>query len=138
MKLTRETNVALDALTHLARQPAGAIVGAAEACRLDRRLAGISFKDFTAVGRSAAYRRDARGRVAVRALRLWMYACSDVDPCPLHDVWKRVRPMVREEFTRLTIADLARRKVRRESAARKAASKPKRNGRRKKPATESA
>jgi Rrf2 family iron-sulfur cluster assembly transcriptional regulator len=163
MKLTRETSVALDALTYLARQPAGAIVGGAElAADIDASPAFLS----KILQRLAGSRivRGHRGRWRGYSLALppdqtsvrliaealegeslfgrcifWTYECSDVDPCPLHDVWKRVRPLVREEFTRLTIADLARRKARRESAAaRAAASTAKRTGRRKTPAAESA
>jgi hypothetical protein len=42
----------------------------------------------------------------------WTDACSDVHLCPLHDMRKRIRPIVRDEFTALTIAELSRRKTR--------------------------
>jgi Rrf2 family iron-sulfur cluster assembly transcriptional regulator len=171
MKLTRETNVALDALTHLARQPPGAIVGAAElAAAIDVSPAFLSkiLQRLSGASIVRGHRGRRRGyslalppdQTSVRAVAealegeslfgrcvFWTYECSDVNPCPLHDVWKRVRPLVREEFTRLTIAELARRKSRRENAeARVAASaklglekqKKKRPSRRKTPAAGSA
>jgi Rrf2 family iron-sulfur cluster assembly transcriptional regulator len=144
MKLTRETNVALEALTHLARQREDAIVGAAGlAVAIDVSPAFLS----KILQRLAGFRivRGHRGRERGYSLALpadqtsvrtvaealegeslfgrcvfWTYECSDINPCPLHEVWKRVRPLVREEFSRLTIAELARRKSRRETAKARA------------------
>lgn len=40
----------------------------------------------------------------------WSEPCSEKDSCPLHDVWKRVRPQVRAQFSTLTVRDLANKK----------------------------
>jgi Rrf2 family iron-sulfur cluster assembly transcriptional regulator len=136
MKLTQETHVALSALTDLGCRPGGAIVGSAElADRINVSPAFLSkiLQRLGAAGIVRGHRGRQRGyslalpadRTSVRAVAealegeslfercvFWTDVCSDVHPCPLHDMWKRIRPIMRDEFTALTIAELARRKTR--------------------------
>lgn len=36
----------------------------------------------------------------------WSNGCSEESPCPLHDEWRRLRPLVSEGFSQLSLASL--------------------------------
>ena len=131
MKLSRESQNALLALAYLAGRPEGTILQAAElADAIDVSptfLAKILLK-LTRQRVVASHRGRQRGyslmrpagqisvREAVEAVEgndlfqrcvFWSNQCSDVNPCPLHPVWKTVRPMVSELMAHISIEELA-------------------------------
>ncbi len=134
MKLTKETEYALDGLTFLAGRPQGTIVLAADLAEEVGTSPAFMSKIMQRLGAAKivkGHRGNPRGyslakaaeRISVRDVVetvegdnvferciFWSEPCSEANFCPLHDVWKRVRPQVRMHFTELTVRDLARRK----------------------------
>ncbi|MDE2482859.1 MAG: Rrf2 family transcriptional regulator [bacterium] len=137
MKLSKECRYGLDALTFLAREPAGTIVASADlADTLDispaflskilQRLARAGIvRGHRGAVRGYALDRDPRA-ITVRAVAevldgddlfarciFWSERCSQTHPCPLHPQWARVRPQIERELEELRLADLASRARRR-------------------------
>lgn len=132
MKLSRESRYGLHGLAYLARQPPGAILQAAEVAeasglpplflskifgRLTRHGILLSFR-----GRERGYSlarpaRDISVKEVLEAIEgsdvfgrcvFWSDACSDQNPCPLHDTWQTVRPMVADLMGRVSLEEIAR------------------------------
>jgi Rrf2 family protein len=131
MKLSIETNYALSALTHLARHPAGSVVGVADL----GRSTGVSpaflskiLQRLTQAGFVRGYRGKRRGyglaippesisaRAVVEALNgpgllqrciFWSNECADANPCPLHDAWATIRQALWAQLDCVSIAQLA-------------------------------
>lgn len=133
MRLTKETEHALEALTYLASQPRGTIVAAAAlAEKIDVPHAFMSkiLQRLAKAQLVAGHRGNPRGyslnvepkRLSVgRVLEemegdvferciFFSNQCSETNSCRLHRVWKKIRPMVRRMMNDLTVADLAARK----------------------------
>jgi Rrf2 family protein len=134
MKLTKETEYALDGLASLATRPEGAVMAAAELADAVGTSTGFMSKIMQRLGTAnivRGHRGNPRGyslakppdtisvRDVIESLEgdtiferciFWSEACSEVNSCPLHDVWKRVRPQVRAQLSDLTLRDLARRR----------------------------
>jgi len=133
MKLTKETEYALEGLACLALRPERTPMLAAELASavgtsrafmskiLQRRGGAEIVRGHRGNPRGYSLARAAE-RISVRevveALEgdriferciFWSEPCSENNPCPLHDVWKRVRPQVRRQLSELTVRDLARR-----------------------------
>ncbi|HEX8805400.1 MAG TPA: Rrf2 family transcriptional regulator [Candidatus Aquilonibacter sp.] len=139
MKLSQESRQALDALTYLARKPAGAVVESAKiAAALDVSPAFLS-KILQRLGRAGfvtGHRGAVRGYSLARAAKginvrdvavaidgddlfnrcvFWSRPCSDSRPCILHGEWAKVRPQIERDLARLTIEELAARSRRKRS-----------------------
>ncbi len=134
MKLTKETEYALEGLALLAKRPAGTVMLAADIADGVGTSGAFMSKILQRLGEAEivrGHRGNPRGyslakspdRVSVRDVVetlegddifqrciFWSEPCSEVNSCPLHDVWKRVRPQVRAQFSELTMRDLARRR----------------------------
>jgi len=134
MKLTKETEYALEGLASLARRPVGAVMAAADVAEAVGTTPGFMSKILQRLGGAKlvlGHRGNPRGyslakpaeRITVRDVVesleggdiferciFWSEPCSESNSCPLHDVWKRVRPQVRAQFSALTLRDLARKK----------------------------
>ena len=137
MKLTKEAEYALEGLASLARSPEGAVIAAADLADAVGTSPGFMSKILQRLSGATivcGHRGNPRGySLAKPAERIsvldvvesiegsdifercifWSEPCSEKDSCPLHDVWKRVRPQVRAQFSTLTVRDLANRKARR-------------------------
>lgn len=133
MKLNKETEYALEGLAFLSARPDGTVLQASELAdavgtstafmsKILRQLRGAKIV--------LGHRGNPRGyslakvaeRISVRDVIetleggdiferciFWSEPCSEVNACPLHDVWKRVKPQVRAQFSELTVRDLGRR-----------------------------
>lgn len=134
MKLTKETEYALDGLAFLAGRPVGTVMLAADLAGEVGTSAAFMSKIMQRLGGAKivrGHRGNPRGyslaktaeRITVRDVVetvegndiferciFWSEPCSEANSCPLHEVWKRVRPQVRAQFSGLTVRDLARRK----------------------------
>jgi Rrf2 family protein len=134
MKLTKETEYALECLAWLAKRPEGAVIAAADLADTVGTSAGFMSKILQRLSGAnvvRGHRGNPRGyslarpadRISVRDVVeslegdniferciFWPEPCSKANSCPLHDVWKRVRPQVRAQFSVLTMRDLARKK----------------------------
>lgn len=128
---SRSSGYALQALTYLAAQPSGTLVGAAEiATRLDipmpflwkilRKLSAKKLvRSFKGARGGYELARPAKSiRVAevlaagtdgdqLGRCALGLDKCDDRDPCPLHFQWKTLRKEMEERFAVTTLADLA-------------------------------
>jgi len=132
MFFSRSVEYAVRALTRLARQPSGTLLGAREISEaegvpmpflwkvlqvLARRKLVRSFK-----GARGGYElaRPARqitllfvvtaidGDRLVRNCLLGLPQCNEEQPCPLHETWKRIRAEMTRMLEQTTLADLAR------------------------------
>ncbi len=134
MKLTKETEYALEGLTSLATYPEGTVILAADLADAVCTSTGFMSKIMQrlAVAKIVrGHRGNPRGyslakpagRISVRDVVeslegddiferciFWSEPCSEVNACPLHDVWKRVRPQVRSQLSELSLRDLVRKK----------------------------
>jgi Rrf2 family transcriptional regulator, iron-sulfur cluster assembly transcription factor len=128
---SRSSGYALQALTYLATQPSGRLVGAAEiATRLDipmpflwkilRKLSAKklvrSFKGARGGYELARPAKNIRVSEVMAAgtdgdqlgrCVLGLDKCDDRDPCPLHFQWKNLRKEMEERCESTTLADLA-------------------------------
>lgn len=131
MKLSRESRYGLSGLAYLARQPAGTILQAgevAEAAGLPPLFLSKIFGRLTRYGLLRSYRGRDRGyalarpadEISVREVLeaiegpdvfqrcvFWSDTCSELDPCPLHDTWRTVRPMVADLLDRVSLDQVA-------------------------------
>lgn len=131
MKLSRESRYGLRGLAYLARKPAGTILQAAElaeAADLPPVFLSKIFRKLTRHGILRSYRGRVRGYALARSPRdisvrqvleaiegpdlfqrcvFWSDACSDDNPCLLHDTWRTVRPMVADLMERVSIQEIA-------------------------------
>ena len=134
VRLTKETEHALEALVHLGRQKTGAILEAgvlADEIGVPRPFMSKILQRLSKAQFVSGHRGNPRGySLAVAPSRLnvrsvieamegddifhrcifWSEECSETNACPLHGVWKNVRPIVRAKMTGTTVADLAARK----------------------------
>ncbi len=134
MKLTKETEYALDGLAFLAGRPQGTVILAADLAEKIGTSAAFMSKIMQRLGAAnivKGHRGNPRGyslakaaeRISVRDVVetvegdniferciFWSEPCSEANSCPLHEVWKRVRPRVRAQFAQLTMRDLSLRK----------------------------
>jgi Rrf2 family transcriptional regulator, iron-sulfur cluster assembly transcription factor len=131
MKLSQESRQALNALTYLARQPAGDVVESADiAAALDISPTFLS-KILQRLGRAGlvnGHRGAVRGyslareaaEINVRDVAVaidgddlfnrcvfWSQPCSNSSPCILHEEWAKVRPQIEQGLAELTIDALA-------------------------------
>lgn len=133
MKLTKETEYALEGLAFLAGRPDGTVMLAADLADEVGTSPAFMSKIMQRLGAARivkGHRGNPRGyslakaaeRISVRDVVetvegdnifercvFWSEPCSEADACPLHDVWKRIRPQVRARFAELTLRDLSRR-----------------------------
>lgn len=129
---SRSSGYAIQALTYLADQPSGKLVGAREmATKLEipmpflwkilRHLSQEKLvRSFKGVRGGYELARPAKSiRVSeilaagregdqVGGCVLGLAQCDDQDPCPLHTQWKTFRRQIEAQFQRTTLADLAR------------------------------
>ncbi len=134
MKLTKETEYGLQGLTSLAMHPQGTVMPAADVAKAVGTTVGFMSKILQRLGDAEivrGHRGNPRGyslakrpeRITVREIVellegsdiferciFWSEPCSESNSCPLHHVWKRVRPQVRAQFSALTVRDLALKK----------------------------
>jgi Rrf2 family iron-sulfur cluster assembly transcriptional regulator len=134
VRLTKETEHAIEAVRYLAsRKPATIVEAAVLAQEIDvprafmskilQRLAGAKIvRGHRGNPRGYSLAIDPR-RLSVRRVLEAMQGedifsqciffseeCSETDSCSLHAVWKTIRPVVRKQMSGLTVADLAARK----------------------------
>jgi len=131
MKFSRESYYGLKILTHMARTP-GRVSEASDvaaAARVPRAFAAKILQKLARAGIVRSHRGRTRGyaligsagsvsvREVVEAIDgsdvfrrcvFWTNRCSDSKPCPLHDLWKQVRPEVASAMSRVTVAELTR------------------------------
>jgi Rrf2 family protein len=129
---SRSSGYAIQALTYLAAQPSGRLVGAREmATRLEipmpflwkilRKLSEKKLvRSFKGVRGGYELARPARaisvsevlaagrGTDQVGRCVLGLELCDDRDPCPLHDQWKSLRKQIEARFEATTLGDLVR------------------------------
>jgi Rrf2 family transcriptional regulator, iron-sulfur cluster assembly transcription factor len=129
---SRSSGYAIQALTYLAAQPSGRLVGAREmASRLEipmpflwkilRKLSEKKLvRSFKGVRGGYELARPARaisvsevlaaGRGSDQMGRcvLGLESCDDRDPCPLHAQWKSLRKQIEARFEATTLGDLVR------------------------------
>jgi Rrf2 family protein len=134
MRLTKETENALNCLAYLAAQPEGAIVQAAdmaEAIGVSGPFTSKILQRLAHAGIVRGHRGNPRGyslarppekisaRSAVEAIEgdsvfqrclFGIDECSDEHACSLHAVWKKIRPQVRSMLGELSVLDLARKR----------------------------
>ncbi len=132
MKLSRETQYGLTGVLYLASQPAGAVINVADISE----ATGISFPFLAKIcnrlargGVLRAHRGRSRGYALARSPALlsvrevveaiegpnlfhhcvfWSDACSDAQPCVMHELWVQVRPRIANLMDETSIDDLAR------------------------------
>jgi len=136
MKLTKESEYALEGLAALARRPVGTVLQAADLADAVGTSPGFMSKILQRLSGAEivrGHRGNPRGyslakpaecisvRDVVQTIEgddiferciFWSEPCSETNSCPLHEVWKRVRPQVRAQFSELSVRDLARKKKR--------------------------
>jgi Rrf2 family transcriptional regulator, iron-sulfur cluster assembly transcription factor len=129
---SRTSGYAIQALTHLAGQPSGKLVGATEMAttlgiprpflwKILRRLSQKKLvRSFKGVRGGYELARPAKTISLLKVLELGptsdqldccvlgLTECSDRDPCPLHSRWERLRTEVEQWVQDTTLADLAR------------------------------
>lgn len=134
MKLNKETEYALGGLASLATHPEGTVMPAADLADAVGTSTGFMSKIMQRLGVAKivrGHRGNPRGyslakpaeRISVRDIVeslegdniferciFWSEPCSELNSCPLHDLWKRVRPQVRSRLSELSVRDLARKK----------------------------
>jgi Rrf2 family transcriptional regulator, iron-sulfur cluster assembly transcription factor len=130
MKFSRETYYGMRALAYMAKRPDAVFEAAqlARRARLPRPFLAKILHSLAQHGVLRSFRGAQRGytlarpperitiREVVEALEgsdifercvFWSHGCSDRAPCPLHDTWRTVRPVVASLLERMTIADVA-------------------------------
>ena len=132
MRLSRETEYALQGLAFLARQGDGAVVQLADIAAAQNIPAAFLSKIFQKLARHGlirSYRGSRRGYSLGRAASqinvgqilcategpdlfkhcaFGHHACSgDEDPCVLHGVWRKATDLLQEEVERFSLGDLA-------------------------------
>ena len=131
MKFSREAYYGLLALTHLAEQPPGTILQAAELAEsvdLPRMFLAKIVHKLGQHGVLRSYRGTERGyalaqspkTITVRQIIevfdgpevfsrciFWSNVCSDRNPCQLHGMWTAIRPKVAAMLERATLEQLA-------------------------------
>lgn len=131
MRLTKESEYALDGLVFLAAHPRGVAVPLATIARAQRLPASFLAKTFQKLVRHrvlSAGRGPGRGYSLLRdpaALKVrkileavegsdvferclfWSGHCSDRAPCPLHQRFRRLRPAIKSTLDGITLADYA-------------------------------
>jgi Rrf2 family transcriptional regulator, iron-sulfur cluster assembly transcription factor len=143
---SKSSGYAIQALTHLAKQPSGELAGAREMAvklgipmpflwkilrRLSEKKLVRSFKGVRGgyeLARPAHAIRIAEVLAAGRegdqmgGCVLGLEQCDEKDPCPLHSHWKNLRMQIEARMKSTTLADLARdTKAARAKRGRKAA-----------------
>ncbi len=143
----RSSGYAVKALTHLAGQPPGKLVGAREMAttlhipmpflwKILRKLGQRKLvRSFKGVKGGYALARPAekiyvseilttnRDIDRVGGCILGLEQCNDQKPCPLHEKWKDLRLQFEERLDGTTLADLAARPRPKRSEGRRAAAK---------------
>ncbi len=131
MKLSKESQYGLLGLGHLARQPEGTILQAAqvaEATEVSPTFLAKIFRKLTRHGILRSFRGRRRGyalarppqditvREVVEAIEgpdvfqrcvFWGDTCSDASPCLLHEAWLTVRPAMTDLMGRISLEDVA-------------------------------
>lgn len=131
MKLSRESEYGLAGLAYLARQRPGtvlAVKAVAAAQALPAMFLAKTFNRLARHGILRSYRGRQRGYELARSPReitvcevlegiegpdlftrcvFWSKNCSEERPCPLHDIWKVIRPQAKAMLSRMTLADCA-------------------------------
>jgi Rrf2 family protein len=129
---SRSSGYAVQALTYLAAQPSGKLVGAREMAtsleipmpflwkilrKLSEKKLVRSFKGVRGGYELARPARSIRVSEVLAAGRegdqmgrcvLGLDKCDDHDPCPLHSPWKSLRKQMESRFQVTTLADLVR------------------------------
>ncbi|MCS7171893.1 MAG: Rrf2 family transcriptional regulator [Armatimonadetes bacterium] len=127
MRLTRETEYALRALSYLAGLSGGEAAPAsrvAQACGLPREFLSKTLRRLVRLGLLRSSRGRSRGYALTRSPReisvrevleavegpdyfrrcvFWDSRCSEDRPCVLHPVWAGVRPQLVEALGRITL-----------------------------------
>ena len=126
----RSSGYAVKALTHLAGQPSGKLVGAREMATTLHIPMPFLWKILRKLGQKKLVRsfKGVRGgyQLARPAERIYvseiltasqdshvgrcilgLAQCDDQDPCPLHSHWKGLRVQIEETLESTTLADLA-------------------------------
>jgi Rrf2 family iron-sulfur cluster assembly transcriptional regulator len=130
MKLSKESRYAIIALDVLAKKPPGTIqevAQIAEEARLPAPFLAKIFGKLTRGGLLQSHRGRQRGYSLSRppgAISLkdvleavdgpdlfkrcvfWSETCSDDAPCPLHDSWKEIRPLIAGTMEHTTLEDV--------------------------------
>lgn len=130
MKLSRESRYAMRGLALLAAQPAGTILQVSEVAEragLPGPFLAKTFGKLTRHGLLTSFRGKQRGYALARPaneIRLkeileavdgpdilercifWTEGCDDDNPCPLHDSWKALKPLIRKAMDRTTLEDV--------------------------------
>jgi Rrf2 family protein len=131
MKFSRESYYGLLALTHLADQPPGTILQAAEIAEcvdLPRMFLAKIVHKLGQHGILRSHRGTERGYALARPPKaitvreivevfdgpavfsrciFWSNACSDRDPCQLHGMWSAIRPKIAAMMDKTTLEQLA-------------------------------
>lgn len=131
MKLSRESEYALDALRFLASQEPDAVrqtAEIAEAAEVPKSFLSKILRKLSLHGILRSYRGKQRGyalaqapeAVTVKAILeaiegpelfqrciFWGELCSEASPCSLHELWATVRPKVEARMSEVTLAHVA-------------------------------
>jgi Rrf2 family protein len=132
MKMSKESEYGLMGLVQLAKRPAHAVTQlreVASAANLPEPFLAKTFRKLTVHGLLRSHRGRERGYSLARPPReisirevceaiegadlfqrciFWSNACSDAEPCPLHGMWRHVRPQLVVMMESATLEDLAR------------------------------
>lgn len=135
MKLNKETEYALEGLAFLSTRPDGAVLQAGDLAEVVGTSTAFMSKILQRLGGAKivrGHRGNPRGYSLTRPAErisvldvvetlegndiferciFWSEPCSEKNSCPLHDVWKRVRPQVRAQFSDMTVRDLGRKQL---------------------------
>ena len=127
MKLSRESQYGLEGLGYLAGQPVGAILQIAEIAEgadLPKAFLAKIFRKLSVYGIVVSHRGKDRGfelsrpsdeinvKDVVEAIEgpdiftrciFWSGVCSQNEPCQLHSIWAKIRPMLAEELELMSI-----------------------------------
>ena len=132
MRLSRESEYGLEGLIFLAKQPPGTVMPLSEIAQtqgLPQYFLAKIFQKLVQHGIVRSYRGRQRGYALARPpqeIRLkevleaiegpdlfdrcifWSDQCADINPCLLHDRWKKLKPRLVKMMERTTLKDLAR------------------------------
>lgn len=131
MKLSRESQYGLTAAMYLATQPPGTVIQGsrlAEAEGLPPMFLAKILRKLTRHGVLRSFRGRDRGYALAKAPRdinvrevleavegadlfgrcvFWSDACSEEEPCLLHDTWKTVRPVMASLMEHISLEEVA-------------------------------
>lgn len=131
MRLSRESEYALDALRYLASHGPDAVLqtaDVAEGADLPKAFLSKILRKLSLHGILRSFRGKQRGyalaqpageisvKSVVEAIEgpevfdhciFWSNLCSDEDPCALHELWVTIRPQVEDRMDQLTLAHVA-------------------------------